>query len=324
MPVALAAATMRTALLASAGEAAAAGVVSATVVTLTEGVMKAMLVAKLKTAAVVLVGVAALGMGTGGLVYQSRVGAADPLQATTKAPQQGTEKARDPVTNRQIDRNRALERARQIAEDAELRGQKLRDELEVTRRELEATREQLRRLMADLNAQRRQEEVQRHEAERMAQKQLAELRDRLEVDRQLQEKQAQEKAAQDKLRRLAEVREEEARQKAPAGAKDRPSSQIGNVNPQPLETLQLREREQTLLVEKLKQEQVQTNARLEEELAKLQKMRLEIRKVEEWQKVYPTQAGQAPGAPAGDKLDRILEQLERLDKRLSRLEERVK
>ena len=73
-------ATTKAALLAAVSPAAVAGSVSATVSTLTQGVLKTMFIAKIKTATLVLCGVAALGVGTGGVYYQTRVGAADSPQ----------------------------------------------------------------------------------------------------------------------------------------------------------------------------------------------------------------------------------------------------
>ncbi len=73
VPVALSASTGKAALLVSAGRAAAAGLISTQVALLTEGVLKAMLVSKLKVAAVALVAVGMLGAGAG--VLGQRLGA---------------------------------------------------------------------------------------------------------------------------------------------------------------------------------------------------------------------------------------------------------
>jgi RNA polymerase sigma factor (sigma-70 family) len=74
VPASLLVATTKAALLLTLGQAAG---VSATVISLAEGVLRTMFIAKLKTATVLLCGVAVLGVGTGGLLYQTRVGAAD-------------------------------------------------------------------------------------------------------------------------------------------------------------------------------------------------------------------------------------------------------
>ncbi len=100
VPAALSAATVKAAMLMAAGPAAL-GIVSTTVTTLTEGVLKAMFIAKIKTATiVVLLGVAALGLGTSGVIYQTRAGAADSpkrdrdVQERPKGPRDG-EQVRD-------------------------------------------------------------------------------------------------------------------------------------------------------------------------------------------------------------------------------------
>jgi thiol-disulfide isomerase/thioredoxin len=74
LPGPLVIATVRAATRVAAGQAAAAGVVPAQVAVLTEGVLKTMLIAKLKTALAVLVGVAVVGMVAGALSYRALAG----------------------------------------------------------------------------------------------------------------------------------------------------------------------------------------------------------------------------------------------------------
>jgi RNA polymerase sigma factor (sigma-70 family) len=90
LPVSLLASTTKSALLTAACSTAVAEAVSATVSTLTEGVLRTMFIAKMKTATLVLCGVAALGVGTGGVYYQARVGAADSPQAERVVPNDRT------------------------------------------------------------------------------------------------------------------------------------------------------------------------------------------------------------------------------------------
>jgi RNA polymerase sigma factor (sigma-70 family) len=73
VPAAVIKATLNAASCVGAGQALAAGAISANVAALTEGVIKAMLVAKLKMATAVLLVVTA-GLGLGGLAYQARAG----------------------------------------------------------------------------------------------------------------------------------------------------------------------------------------------------------------------------------------------------------
>src|SRR5262249_15018224 len=68
-PTTLVASTIKAAGLVAAGQAAAAGVISVEVAALTEGVVKAMFLTKLKVAAALLLVFAALGVGGGGLMY---------------------------------------------------------------------------------------------------------------------------------------------------------------------------------------------------------------------------------------------------------------
>lgn len=77
LSLSLLSATTKAALLVASGPTAATGIVSATARTLAEGVLKTMFIAKIKTAALVVCSVAALGIGTGGVYLQTRVGAAD-------------------------------------------------------------------------------------------------------------------------------------------------------------------------------------------------------------------------------------------------------
>jgi RNA polymerase sigma factor (sigma-70 family) len=81
VPAPLVAHTVKAATTVAGGQAAAAGLVSAKVVALTEGILKAMLIAKLKIAAVCLLvcGIACLGVGV--LTYQAF--AEKPAQSTT-------------------------------------------------------------------------------------------------------------------------------------------------------------------------------------------------------------------------------------------------
>jgi RNA polymerase sigma factor (sigma-70 family) len=83
VPACLAASTVKAAALVAAGQAATAGVFSAKVVALSEGVLKAMLLTKLRAVTAVVVAVSLLGLGAAAGLYPSRAGeppaeAADP------------------------------------------------------------------------------------------------------------------------------------------------------------------------------------------------------------------------------------------------------
>jgi hypothetical protein len=113
VPGSLLVATTRAATLLAAGQAA-------TVITLTEGVLRTMFIAKFKTATVLLCGVAVLGLGTGGLCYQTRAGAAD-------TPQVG----RKPTA----DEEKARKSGGSPSEDARAREKSLLEEVEKARKE---------------------------------------------------------------------------------------------------------------------------------------------------------------------------------------------
>jgi RNA polymerase sigma factor (sigma-70 family) len=70
VPVAMVSSTIRAATLFAAGRAAAAGTISVKVAALTEGVLRTMLLSKLKVATVVLLALAAIGVSSGGVFYQ--------------------------------------------------------------------------------------------------------------------------------------------------------------------------------------------------------------------------------------------------------------
>jgi len=70
--------TMKAALVFAAGPSIAAGLVPGSIATLSEGVLRMMFLAKLKTTAAVVVAVAALTLGTGGMVYQAKAGMGQP------------------------------------------------------------------------------------------------------------------------------------------------------------------------------------------------------------------------------------------------------
>jgi hypothetical protein len=84
VPPSLAASTIRAAASVAAGPASAAGVVSLQVAALSEGVLKAMLLTKLRTATAVLLAVGLLGLGVAAGVFPTR---ADEPNAARTAPQ---------------------------------------------------------------------------------------------------------------------------------------------------------------------------------------------------------------------------------------------
>jgi RNA polymerase sigma factor (sigma-70 family) len=185
VPAPLFLSTTQAALLVAAGHTAAAGVVS----TLTEGVLKTMFLAKLKTVSVVLSGVVVLGLGTGGLLYQTRAGAAD-------SPQPG-----QPRPQRERDKEAAA------AEDARAREKALLEELEKARKEALMQRDR-----AEAEHQRAEEALRAlkeqlakaQEAERLARQEAAKALYAQNV-RQAQQELASNREERKGLDRLAEL-----------------------------------------------------------------------------------------------------------------------
>ncbi len=95
VPVPLVVSTAKAAMLFAAGQAATTGVISAKVAVLTEGVMKAMLLTKLKVTAIVLIVLASAGLGVSALTHRVLAGKPDaaPTQAT---PQPDAQQAAAP------------------------------------------------------------------------------------------------------------------------------------------------------------------------------------------------------------------------------------
>ena len=87
MPASVVSSTIKAATLFAAGQAAASGVIPATVASLTEGVVKAMSITKMKTAATVLLMVALAGLVAGGLIH--RVLADEPAATQASADKSG-------------------------------------------------------------------------------------------------------------------------------------------------------------------------------------------------------------------------------------------
>jgi RNA polymerase sigma factor (sigma-70 family) len=141
--------TARAAMLVAAGQAAA-GAVPAAAAALTEGVLRAMFLAKVKTVTVVLLGAAALGLGSGGLLYQARAGG---QAGGGAAAGQQEDRAR-----RAAEEARARLEAEKQRDKAEAALREAREQLEAARREAEALRAEAQNQRDRAEAARRQEE----------------------------------------------------------------------------------------------------------------------------------------------------------------------
>ena len=327
VPVGLASGTIKMALPLAAGQAAATACASANVLTLTEGVLKAMLLTKVKTATVILCGVAALGMGTGGMLYRAK--ASEPGESgLARAP--ASAHGVDPATSGADDRERQKEddQQSQIARAAEQQERALREELEQARREAEKYRQ-------EADEQRERAEAQRRRADKALQ------------DAELQVARARE--AEEAARRSAE-KERYARTLQQAG------QQLGNLplNPQVVNPTTSRKStdfeaaKATILRERdrLRDDFRQRDLALQNQLKMLareydqhlQQLNSALKNLDEQKQHLAAdmerQRGNSPAerretqakraaervSSSGDKLDLILQRLERMEERLERLE----
>jgi RNA polymerase sigma factor (sigma-70 family) len=283
VPPALLTGTARSALLIAGGQVAAAGLVPAEVAVLTEGVLKTMLLAKVKTTAAVVLSVVVLGLGTGGLVYRARVAASEPPgQQRAKAPEGPVRgQAADPSPERQAEA--ALREARARAEEAEVFARQARADAE----QAKALAEQERRRAEEALQRAREVERQQKDFERQA----------LEARRLLEQSRSE-----------AERAGRAARQ---TGDDERPQA----VDPEG------RLRDLRRSVEERVKALADRRARLQAEMQEVEQQAKAVMQDYKRQVEVLTQTQKAP-QKQGDKLDQILERLERLEKRLDRLEQR--
>ena len=115
VPAPLVGSTVQAATLFAAGKAAAAGIVSAKVVTITEGVLKAMFVTKLKIATAVLLTLGVLGSGVGVLTHRAL--AEPPKKEATANPK--TEKEVPPNANPEKEQKPAPEVEKKPSQEVE-------------------------------------------------------------------------------------------------------------------------------------------------------------------------------------------------------------
>jgi RNA polymerase sigma factor (sigma-70 family) len=312
--VSLLAATVEAAMWSAAAPAVGGGVVSINVATLTEGVLQAMFLTKLKITAAVLVGVAALGLGTGGVMYQAQAG----------KPQDGA-----PVQSE----SRVLLTQAKSGNESRPREQQLRLELEQARLEIRQLREQLasvrdqadaRKLLAESRLQeardawKRSQDAQQSYREQAAQadahKLLAEARLREAQDAWKRSQDAQQFYRETAANRLSSA------QQAPA-PEARPDPQP--VRHPALDDLQ-KEKAEILQSFRSRRKALENRLRLLEEQEAQQLEQLEQKSKAATRHATVEQLGQKnPGtSPAADKLSQILERLEQMDRRLRRLEEK--
>jgi RNA polymerase sigma factor (sigma-70 family) len=328
VPTALVSSTVRAALVSAAGKSAMAAGVSAPVVALTEGVLKAMLMTKMKLVAGVLL---AVGMvGGSGSVLTYRTLAAEGRQGQAQGPalanrqREGQDRA-EVLRDETEQLRRALEQERKRVVDLEKRLAELRDLLAATRAEGDAKgKELLRRAedyraaaLAKQNKQMDELALEKRKAEELAQRaellaqgkgQVAQaLRAELLAKEQLQEGQAfQVEAARDdvelqKAQLLIKQAQVEAAKAALEAARSRADrmSQLIKSGAAPVETATQAMAESTstdgqyrVRVAELNEQQV----RLQQAARRLERLQSQ---------------GQQRGSPSGDPIQQRLENLER-------------
>jgi RNA polymerase sigma factor (sigma-70 family) len=280
--------TTKAAAALAAGPAATSGVISVKVAALTEGVMKAMFLAKLKVVSAVLCGVAVVGLGTGRLMYPARGQGGAPSglsQAAAGGRRGSTEKARQEALPpaAETDRERAL------------------------REQLEATRRELARLRDQVEMQRERAEMERRRAEEAARQALDQLK-----RAQLAEQDARRKAEQ------ALYAENIGQAQKEFGVAANNLKQLPRQPGGPGVKLDMKRAD-------LLKELDQRRAALLEELHRLDAKQKEmLAAIDQERQTQPRQPGVSPkrpgqAPPAADRLDRILQRLDRLERLLERL-----
>lgn len=292
VPFGLFSTTVKAALVMAAGPTAAAGIGPTAAASLMEGVLKAMLVAKIKTATVVLCSAAALGLGTGGIMYQTRAGASD---SQIVGGQQGQQPA-GPLP-RELQKARSeVDKLRAEAEAQRRRAEMARQQAEEAARAAKRAEEQLRR--AESAARRAAPEVQ------IGRGQGANGLPRVRSAMVQIDKANQQGEPPDLKRSMAELQREMSRMLREI---ERQRTQLEDQ----IKRLEAQKKRMMAEFGKKRAELQRAVGAKQIELQKQLKQRLEQNRIATGQKLPP---------PAGDKLDRILERLERLEKRLDRLE----
>jgi phage shock protein A len=256
-----------------------------------EGVLKTMYIAKIKTTALVLCSVAVLGVGTGGVYYQTRVGAAD-------TPQDIQSEQR-PIRKAVRGQDRSPDDWRRIAED-------LRRQLEAERDKAKATEQELRSLAAKLH----QETMSLRERIEMMTQQAAvrekQARETLAHQQRLQHSASSNSA----LEKLAVTRELFAREYKEG---------IANLDAQ-LKELDAQQEALQGSRKKIQHDMEKWHEQFRQRSKQLEDMRDRIRKEQAEQSADQPKPKTEPARSDDDKFDQILKRLERLENRLDRVD----
>jgi RNA polymerase sigma factor (sigma-70 family) len=310
--------TTKAAMLIAAGPAVVAGVVSTTVSTLTEGVLKAMFIAKIKTATMVLCGVAAFGVGTGGVYYQTQAGAADSTQVD-RVVQENRNNNRDSASKVGISEIDKLKRE----------NQQLKDMLESERNRQEVYREKVRTsennitefVKAGLAVRKDEPDDDESDGPDKPAKNAAlkkELAEKIKAERDQLKGRFQNQAESLQAR----MRELEAKQKALEAQRRQLDAQLRALQQQRRQLEQDQKRMKESLQRQAERQAADMKDKIKREQAERQAADLKD-KIKRQQAANQNQSKNKPvekQAGGGDKLDLILQRLERMEKRLNRLE----
>jgi hypothetical protein len=282
------------------------------VAALTEGVLKTMFFAKVKTLTVVLLGVTVLGLGTGTLYYAADPNQKGPLPAARDKADPGRD-GRKPLTDGRpqqaqqavAEQERAFDRAQQLEQtrrEALEREQALRAELELAKKEAAAQRDRAQAALQAAEAERQQAEAQ-----------LQAARARLELERgRLAETEARQQGqGADTVGRRGNALRETALNGLKASMDKLRADYLIRRD-----QLQVRLKKLEAEREKIHAELQELEARAQRDMDTLRQKQAEMARQQE---IRPDQR-KAPQQVGGDKLDRILEKLEQLERRLERLE----
>jgi len=297
VPASLLVSTTNVAMLVAAGQAVASGTVPVKVAALTEGVLKMMFLTKLKLTAMVVSGVAVVGLGTGGLLYQAR--GADSMQHDT-APSSQLQLVQ---RNAQADDQETPRRAQNDA-DA-IRNRELRRQLDQARAQAEAARAAAEAAQAEAAAQRERAEAERQRAEVLMRRAESEL-------------QRARKAEQDARRSAQKQGYANALQQADRALNSRTDTQDAR--------LRYLDQQRSAVMKEMAEQKARLKAELrnlEDQqrsmLGKFEQDRADLTRVDPKQ---PSARERMRSRSAEDGLSRILERLDRIEQRLQRLESR--
>ncbi len=299
-------ATTKAAMLIAAGPAVAAGVVSATVSTLTEGVLKAMFIAKIKTATLVLCGVAAFGVGTGGVYYQTQVGAADST-LVDRVVQDNRNNNRNDTRNSaskpgisEIDKLRSEnEQLRNMLKDEGRRKAEYREKFNTFVKDRTPT---IQAALATKSDDPNEDESDAPDKPGKNSALKKEIRDKMQAERDQLKLKFQDQAATLQAR----IKELEAQQKTLEAQRRKLDAQLRALQQQRRQLEQDQKRMKESLQRQAERQAADMKAKLMREQAANQNQ----------SKNKPVEKP----ASGGDKLDQILQRLERMEKRLNRLE----